>query len=364
LIFYSSDLIMMNLAPFIRKNYHASTIMYIVCAALIPAIMVQVYYFGIAILIQISLSIVTCLLTEALCLSLRKRPVLSHWADGSALLTALLISLSLPSLAAWWVVVLACFFSLLVGKHLFGGLGQNTFNPAMVGLAMIVVCFPAQIQHAWSNTVKPSTLIHVHGHTVPLPFNLYVSPKESLRHIFNHDRIDASTYATPLNLAKNTLREPHQGPETQAKLMHSMQYAQSLPMILLCGAYFIGGLCLVALNLIKWRATISMLVASVIIAVLGTHLSTMAMPWLFYLLTPSLWLACFFIVTDPVTSPTTHKGLYIYGVMIALITYLIRTLGNFPDGIAFAVLMLNMATPFIDRYTQSPSFGRHKRARH
>lgn len=318
-----------------------------VIVALLPAIAAYVFYFGPGILIELLLASGTALVAEAAMLKARRVPVRPYLLDGSALVTAWLIALSMPPLAPWWLVVAGTAFAIVVAKHLYGGLGNNLFNPAMVGFAVLLISFPVQM------TLWPAPASA--GHTLDL--------WQSIRAIFQGvmpatSTFDAITMATPLDTVK-----------TQLQLQHTVNEIGALPIFGSVGGkgtevvallYLIGGILLIQQRVITWHIPAAFLAALFAVATVffiadGDRFTS---PW-FHLATGGAMLGAFFIATDPVTGATTPKGKLIFGAAIGILTYLIRVFGGYPDGVAFAVLLLNICVPLIDAYTRPPAYG-HK----
>lgn len=334
-------------SPFISKSDSVAQIMLKVLLALIPGIALYVWYFGPAIMVSITLASVTALATEALMLRLRDRPVIPFLMDNSALLTAWLLALSIPPLAPWWLVVVGTAFAIAIAKHLYGGLGNNMFNPAMIGYAVLIISFPMQMTH-W---VAPQGLVMAELGFV-----------EQLQYIFlgvlpHGLTLDAITMATSLDTLKTHLHLD----KTVQQILNMPIYGQIAGhgSEMVAWGFLLGGLYLLAARIISWHIPV---------AYLGTLFVTAG---IFHLLDPGHYVAplfhwfsgaamigAFFILTDPVSSPTTNKGRLIYAAGAALLTYMIRTFGGFPDGVAFATLLMNICVPLIVLYTQPPVFGK------
>jgi electron transport complex protein RnfD len=334
-------------SPFLTLPTSVSQIMLRVLLALIPGIAAYVWFFGPAILISIALASATALATEAAMLKLRNRPVKPFLSDNSALITAWLLALSIPPLAPWWMVVVGTAFGIAVAKHLYGGLGNNPFNPAMVGYAVLIISFPGHMTH-W---LTPHSL-----DLLQLPF------ADQLNYIFRGVlpaglTLDAVTTATPLDTLK-----------TQLHLGLSVNEIREMPIYGFLGGkggevvalgFAIGGLYMLATRIITWYLPFVYLAALFSIAGFF-HLydpAHYASP-LFHWFSGAAMLGAFFIFTDPIGSPTTRKGKIIYAIGAALLTWLIRTFGGFPDGVAFAALLMNICVPLIDAYTQPSVFGK------
>ena len=328
-----------------------STIMLLVLAALLPAIIVYYFYFGSAILISLALASITALVAEAAMLRLRNYPLKYFLTDGSAILTAWLLALSIPPLAPWWLIVVGTAFAIIVAKHLYGGLGNNLFNPAMVGFAVLMISFPSTM------TQWPAPLL-LSQH--PVGFS------EALQYYFSGTlqgvRLDATTMATPLDTLK-----------TQLNLQHTVGEVTKMPIFgnfggqgteAIAAMYLLGGLFLWQRRIISWHIPVSFLAVLALVAALfnGIDPNRYATP-MFHLFTGGAMLGAFFIATDYVTSPTTPLGKLIFGASAGFLVYVIRVFGGYPEGIAFAVLIMNAAVPLIDTYTQPRVFGHDARTK-
>lgn len=335
-------------SPYINEKTSVSIIMLKVMLALVPAIAAYVWYFGPAILISITIASVTALALETVAVKMRGLPARPFLMDGSALVTAWLLALSIPSIAPWWLIVVGTFFAIVVAKHLYGGLGNNLFNPAMVGYAVLIISFPVQMTH-WA---APYSLVGGH-----------LGLMDTFQYMFGGTlpdgwKLDAISTATPLD----TLR-------TQLQLHRSVDQIRQMPIFgniggkgseIIALLFLAGGIYLWLTRIITWHIPVAFLGSLALIAgifhlVNPQHYAT---PW-FHLATGGAMLGAFFIATDPVSGATTPKGKLIFGAGIGLLTYLIRALGGYPDGVAFAVLLMNITVPLIDAYTQPPVYG-HK----
>lgn len=329
-----------------------SAVMLKVLGALGLGIAVYAIYFGPAILVSLVLASMTAITCEAVMLRIRAYPVLPYLQDGSALVTAWLLALSMPPLAPWWLIVGGTAFAIVVAKHLYGGLGSNLFNPAMAGYALMLISFPVQM------TQWPAADMLAHAH---------LSFADTVRYIFGGAlppgvQLDALTMATPLDLLKTELKLGHTVNEITRAPVYGHIGGKGSEMVALC--FLAGGIFLLLQRVITWHIPVAFL-AGLFAAALWFHVydgDRYVAPW-FHLMSGGAMLAAFFIVTDPVTGATTPKGKLIFGVMIGFLTYLIRTFGGYPDGIAFAVLIMNMCVPLIDAYTQPRVFGHAKESK-
>jgi electron transport complex protein RnfD len=340
----------MIFSPFISKPDSVARIMLKVLLALVPGIALYVWYFGPAILVSITLASLTALGTEALMLRLRDRPVAPFLKDNSALLTAWLLALSIPPLAPWWLVVVGTAFAIAIAKHLYGGLGNNLFNPAMVGYAVLIISFPAQMTH-W---VAPHGLGQVE-------LGFFDQLEYIFQGVLPHSAtLDAVTMATPLDTLKTHLHLGQPVSQILDMPIYGLLGGHGGEMVV--WGFLLGGLYLLAARIISWHIPVAYLGSLFVIAGIF-HLADpahYAAP-LFHWFSGAAMLGAFFILTDPVSSPTTNKGRLIFAAGAALLTYLIRVFGGFPDGVAFATLLMNICVPLIVLYTQPPVFGKKEK---
>jgi electron transport complex protein RnfD len=335
-------------APFILDRTSVTQVMAWVLVALLPAIATYVWLFGPGILVTLSLATVTALAAEAAMLKARGYPAKPFLMDLSAVVTAWLLALSLPSLAPWWLIVIGTLFAIVVAKHLYGGLGQNIFNPAMVGYAVLIVSFPVQMTH-WA---APLELTSTH-----------LTLAQSATVVFGGDvsksTLDAVTMATPLDALRTGLLRQLTVDEVLTESIFGHYGGTGFEW--LAAAFLLGGLLLWALRIISWHVPLTFL-AGVWLTAGFLHFydaGRFGAPW-FHLFAPSVMLGAFFIATDPVTGATTPRGKLIFGLGAGFLTMAIRTWGGFPDGVAFAILLMNLCAPLIDQYTQPRVYGEAK----
>ncbi|MCL2895754.1 electron transport complex subunit RsxD [Brenneria tiliae] len=344
-------------SPFTHNQQRTQRIMLLVIIACIPGMLAQYYFFGYGNLIQVLLAAATALATESVTLSLRKFNVRTALADNSALLTAILLGISLPPLAPWWMVVMGTAFAIVIAKQLYGGLGQNPFNPAMIGYVVLLISFPVQMT-SW---LPPAAL-----QSLPLGFH------DTLLTIFSGhtpaghtasqlmQTVDGVSQATPLDTFKTALRSGHSPEDILQQPLFSTTLAGMGWQWVNLG-FLLGGLFLLQRGTIRWHIPVSFLLTLMLCASLGWILSPeKCAPPLLHLLSGATMLGAFFIATDPVTASTTNRGRLIFGALIGLLVWLIRTYGGYPDGVAFAVLLANITVPLIDYYTKPRAYGHHR----
>ncbi len=333
-------------SPHTTGSQSVQKIMLTVWLATLPGFIALIVFFGWGYLINAVLAVGTALATEALMLRLRKRPIGLFLFDGSAMLTAWLLALALPPLGPWWLPVIGTFSAIVFAKHLYGGLGNNPFNPAMVGYALLLISFPVEMTTRWG---MPATLM-ADGHSLADAFNVIFSGLQ-----VSQNAIDGMTMATPLDVYKSdiasaTAQEVRQNPVfSEGWQLYGWEWVSLL--------YLLGGLVLIARRVITWHTPVALLGAMAACALLFSWNPDLRMPVSLHLLGGATMLGAFFIATDPVSSATSNKGKLVYGAGIGLLIYVIRTWGNYPDAVAFAVLLMNFAAPLIDHYTRPRVYG-------
>lgn len=318
--------------------------------ALIPGALASMYFFGWGVLFNFVIAISVCLLTEAAILKLRQRDVYHTLLDGSALLTACLLALAIPALAPWWVTAIASLFAIAVAKHLYGGLGFNPFNPAMVGYIVVMISFPLEM------TLWPAPA----GVNEGWPDFLTAFNWVFLGALPVSETIDSISMATPIDLLKTQLNQFHDIAETRNNVKYSDLFSglsgtgwQWVNLLFLAGGMF-----LIRKGVIDWRIPVAFLISLIFIANLFAVIDyANNSSAIFHAFSGGTMLCAFFIATDPVTASTTPRGRWIYGAGIGVLAYIIRSWGGYPDGIAFAVVLMNIAAPLIDYYTQPKVFG-------
>jgi electron transport complex protein RnfD len=329
-----------------RGGRRTSWVMQMVILATIPGILVQTWLFGFGTLINILIAALTAIGAEALFLKVRGRPIAFFLKDNSALLTAVLLGIALPPTVPWWLTVTAVAFAIIFAKQVYGGLGNNPFNPAMVGYAIVLVSFPVPMTQ-WL------------GHADLISAGSTISFSDSLSAIFGGlSTVDAYTMATPLDAFK------HKGGLMSDEAFASVTALQAASLdswIWVNLAYLAGGLALIGLRIITWHTPVAMLAGLATVAAFFYILdpSNAATP-LFHLTSGAAMFGAFFIATDPVSSCTSNRGKLFYGAGIGILIYVIRTWGGYPDGVAFGVLLMNFAAPLIDYYTQPRAYGHKK----
>lgn len=344
-------------SPYTHNQRQTSRIMLLVLLAAVPGIAAQLWFFGWGTLVQILLASVSALLAEALVLKLRKQSVAATLKDNSALLTGLLLAVSIPPLAPWWMVVLGTVFAVIIAKQLYGGLGQNPFNPAMIGYVVLLISFPVQMT-SWLPPHEIAVNIPGFIDAIQVIFSGHTASGGDMNTL--RLGIDGISQATPLDTFKTSVRAGH-------SVEQIMQYPIYSGILAGAGwqwvnlAWLAGGVWLLWQKAIRWHIPLSFLVTLALCAMLGWLFSpeTLAAPQI-HLLSGATMLGAFFILTDPVTASTTNRGRLIFGALAGLLVWLIRSFGGYPDGVAFAVLLANITVPLIDYYTRPRVYGHRK----
>lgn len=347
------------MAFFIASSPHAHSrrstpdLMKWVALCALPGLAAQTYFFGWGTIIQLILAIVIGLGLEALVMLTRKRHPMSALRDNSALVTAWLLAIAIPPLSPWWIIAIGLIFAIVIAKHLYGGIGQNLFNPAMVAYVVLLISFPVQMTSWISPNELQATAISS-GDAFSLIFTGFNLEGLSLQQI--RTGIDGVTMATPLDAFKTALTTGNTASEALTQPQFGSLAGIGWEWVNL--AYLVGGLILIKVRVINWHIPVSFLLSLTLISSLFMILTpgTTASP-LIHLLSGATMLGAFFIATDPVSASTTVKGRLVFGAFIGAMVFIIRSWGGFPDGVAFAVLLGNMCVPLIDYYTKPRTYG-------
>ncbi|MGD9265530.1 MAG: RnfABCDGE type electron transport complex subunit D [Lysobacterales bacterium] len=317
-------------SPHVRSPQSTTQIMWSVVISLVPVVAFAIYSFGLSALLVIIAATAGCLITERLFGSQR-----NSLSDGSAMITGLLLGLCLPPGFPLWMAFLGGFFGMAFGKLIFGGLGQNVFNPALVGRAFLQAAFPVAIT-TWP--LRPDSWLTLYGSNFALPF---MSPTA-----------DVATGATPLGIMKFA-DEPVVAPVSDLLLGTTMGSLGETSAILI----LIGGLYLAWRGHLNWHIPLSVLLTTFVASGLFYVIGVSDFPPLFMLFSGGLMLGAFYMATDMVTSPVSNKGCWIFGFGIGFLTVIIRIWGGLPEGVMYSILLMNTLVPFIDRISQPRLFG-------
>jgi len=338
-------------APFVRPDKNVATMMLQVLLALVPAAMAHVWYFGPGFIFNLLIASLFCVGSEALMVRARGKDPVIALADYSALVTAALLAFALPSLTPWWVTATGAMFGVVVAKHLYGGIGFNIFNPAMAGYVVILVAFPMEM-------------------------NLWVAPRMGDIDYVNLGLLQTVTYTLTGNLPADlgfdaiSRATPLDAMQSGLRSMQTYALIRINPMMgdfggrgweWLGNFFAIGGFWLLLQKIIRWQIPTGVFVGLLVPAGIMYLVDpgSNASPG-FHLFSGATILCAFFIATDPVSAATSAKGRFVYGLGIGLLIYIIRRWGAYADGVAFAVLLMNMAVPAIDLVTRPHIVGHPK----
>jgi len=338
--------LLVSSSPHVLESATSRRIMFEVVIGCVPAVAAAIYFFRLSAVMVLVTSLVVALASEAVFNWLRKRPLTI--GDGSVIITALILALSLPSTIPAWAAAVGVIVAVVVGKMLFGGLGSNIFNPAMVGRAFLMACFGTMMTNwvAPAGVVPPTGPQQVQATSQPTPLAL---AKQPIKDRANPD-IPANLKATP--------QEVNQDIENMflGRTSGSMGETSAI-------CWLIGGVFLLLRRTITWHIPVAVLGSAGLIATIAwwSNPAVYANP-LVHLFGGGMMMGAFFIATDPVTCPLANRGRIIFGVGVGVLIMLIRLLGGYPEGVMYAVLLMNAMTPLLDLWTRPTPLGGHVRA--
>lgn len=314
-------------SPHEHSGETTEQVMRAVIYSLLPACAVAVYFFGVQALSVLLIATLGCLAAEAVFQRLLGQPVTI--SDGSAMITGILLAMNLPPSSPWWMTLLGAVIAIGIGKSIFGGLGYNLFNPALVARVVLLISFPVQMT-TWTAPTPPGS------------------------------GLDAVTAATPLGEWKTAVMLTGQLPETMqggyldyflGNMSGSVGEVSALALLL-------GAVYLFWRKILTWHIPLSYVGTVLLMAGVFWLIDPAKYPNpLFHLLTGGLVLGAFYMATDMVTTPVAPRGMILFGVGCGVLTVLIRLFGGYPEGVSFAILLMNAATPLIDRYFRPRTFG-------
>ena len=320
--------ISVSCSPHTSGPFSTRKVMVDVIIGLVPALAMAGYYFRMPALILIGVCVISCVAAEWICNLIRRKP--NSLGDFSAVVTGIILALSVPSGLPIWAGIIGSFFAIAIGKMVFGGLGANIFNPAMVGRAFLTASF-GMMMTTWA---VPATI----DGTMP--------------NISAGNTIEARTQATPLAWSKQAIKD-----KSGAEAVNEQTKASFLGEVGGCLgetsglALLIGGIYLLIRRTINLHIPLAVLISVFVFSGLGYLINPEAYATpLFHLSSGGVLLCAFFIATDPVTAPLTPKGMWIFGIGVGGITMLIRLVGEYPEGVMYSVLLMNAVTPLIDRF--------------
>jgi electron transport complex protein RnfD len=320
------------MSPLETPDNRLQQAMKLVLLAALPGLLALFWWYGWGVLINLLLAIVAALMVEAGVARLRQQPIQPALSDGSALVSATLLAAALPPYCPWWLTVMAVASGLLFGKHIYGGVGRNPFNPAMLGFALIMVMFPQPMTH-WP----------AHGLDLTATFQQVFGAGQAP---------DAWAQATVLDSLRTnkslTMDELFTSNPAFGRFGgHGGEWVNL--------AFLAGGLFLLQRRVFGWHAPAGMLGSLFVVSLLfwnGSGSDSQGSP-LLHLLSGATMLGAFFIITEPVSGAKTTLARLLFGVGVGLLTYAIRTWGGYPDGVAFAVLLMNLCVPALERFAAS-----------
>lgn len=345
-------------SPHIHQPTSVKKVMWNVVFALIPALIVATVLFGLNALALTVYGVIAAVVTEALIQKLRKKEITAF--DGSAVITGMLIAFNLHAAAPWWLPVIGSVFAIAIGKHVFGGLGHNPLNPALLGRVFLVASWPTLTTSGWPrNTFGALSGISSNLENIPAVTNLVTS-------------------ATPLAVVKS-LRDPafvesikEVVPNAPQILMNEIADVNTLQNVfwgnisgcigeVSAAALLLGAILLAWKRIIEWRIPLSYIGTVFVLTFIfggidGLFSASILLPF-FHIFSGGLILGAFYMATDMVTTPLTKKGRIYFGVGCGLLTTVIRLVGGYPEGVTFAILLMNLVVPLIDRYTMPKPFG-------
>lgn len=344
-------------SPHTHSGKLTARIMLWVIVAMVPAIIAQIYFFGTGVLIQSAIAISFALLLELLVTKLRGKKTLFFIGDFSVVLTALILAVAIPPYAPYWIILIGTFCAVMLGKHVYGGLGQNLFNPAMVGYVVLLVSFPLQMT-SWLPALELLNEPPSFMDGWQLIFTGVSSDGFSLHQLMSS--ADGISQATPLDAVKTGLKHSESLIEIQrSPIFQSSHFYTGLGWAQINLAFLLGGLVLIWKRIIHWQIPLAVLATVLIFASLSCLFNEQLPSPIWQLFSGATMFCAFFIATDPVTASITPKGKLIFGALVGALMMLIRLYGGYPDGVAFAILLANICVPLIDQYSRPRVVG-HK----
>lgn len=348
-----SSLLALSSAPHIKAGDSINKIMWTVVIALMPNTFYAVYIFGFNAALILTVSVAAAVLSEYIFQVLMKRPVKIF--DGSAVITGLLVAMNVPPHAPAWMVALGSVFAVIIVKQLFGGVGFNIFNPALAGRAFMMASWPVYMTTNWHR----------------FPTGNIMAEKLTSKGSIPQEVFDVITQATPLTALKESSRLTLEYNITIDNLFDYLISSNILESLFIgniggcigeTSALLIlaGGLFLMWRRVITWHIPVSFIGTVVVVSYLYYYLIGFSYPEfvvLVHILSGGIFLGAFFMATDMVTSPVSARGMVLFGIGCGLLTFTIRVLGGYPEGVSYSILLMNATVPLIDRFTKPEAFG-------
>ena len=346
--------LIVSASPHIREDVSVPKVMYGVVLALLPALAGSVYFYGVRSLYLTGLACATAILTEAVIQRARRVPVTI--GDGSALVTGILLAFNVPPGVPWWIPVAGSFFAIAIGKQVFGGLGYNPLNPALLGRAFLLASWPVHMTTMWL-PAKGGTLSGISMRGVDVVTQ--ATPLAVLRKV-STILADPSSTTHQIVQAREVLTELG-SVDTMVNLFTGSVggcIGETSVLLLLIGAVY-----LLYKHYIDWKIPATYIgTVAVLSWIFGGASGFFTGNALFHVLSGGLVLGAFYMATDMVTSPVSPKGVVIFGVGCGVLTTIIRIVGGYPEGVSYSILLMNVATPLIDRHTRPKKFGEVKKS--
>ncbi|MCF7912946.1 MAG: RnfABCDGE type electron transport complex subunit D [Candidatus Cloacimonetes bacterium] len=349
--------LIVSAAPHLKaKNMTVKSVMWQVVLALVPAMLAAIFFFGLRSLVLTCYAVVAAVLTEYLIQKLRGVPVTI--TDGSAVVTGILLAFNLNVASPGWLPVIGSVFAIAIGKQVFGGLGHNIFNPALLGRAFLLASWPSLVTANWTKT-QPA-------------FSLMFKSMNSLNLSSLQNVPEAITSATPLAAVKSVRVLAETNPDLAQQVMDRMTSMDTISQLFIGNiggvigevsalALLIGAAYMAFRYIISWRIPMSYILTVFVLTFafggLGGLFSASIMLPFYHIFSGGLILGAFFMATDMVTSPVTKKGMLVFGIGAGLLTAVIRLWGGYPEGVSYSILLMNCCVPLIDRWTAPKPFG-------
>ncbi len=349
IILPDTDKLLVSSSPHLHSGNSVNKIMYLVILALLPACLVGIYYYGMGAIIVLFTCIISSVVFEYITGRMMGHP--DSWKDGSALLTGLLLGMILSASVPWWVCIIGSFLAIVIAKQLFGGLGYNPFNPALIARIGLMIGFP-KIMTSWVMTLPDAVA------------SGKLDGVSSATSAIMNNGLAAVTTATPLNTLK-VARQVGTLTHTQYSNLTDWHHIWEYAIGNMGGtigevsaiALLVGGIFLICLRIIKWQTPVTY-IGTVVVFSSIVHLFVPEIPGPFFqVVTGGLIIGAFFMATDMVTAPMTKKGAVISGIGCGVITCVIRFWGGYPEGVMFSIVLMNALAPLIDRFTSKKPFG-------
>lgn len=342
----NEKLFVLSSSPHIKDPDSIPKIMWTVNAALIPALIMAGYFFGFKALWVTFLAVAAAVITEGAIQKLSKKPLRIH--DGAAVITGVLVAFNVPASVPWWMPIIGSIFAIAIVKELFGGLGYNILNPALAARAFLLASWPVEMTANWV-APREGTISGISAITSATPLNLL---KQSGKIIANPEKFDPSQ----LQAAQDAIA--HLSSSYSNLLIGSVGGCIGETSVI---ALLIGVLIMFYRHVIDWRIPFTYMGTVAVLAwVFGGSEGLFTGNWIFHILSGGLVLGAFYMATDMVTSPINARGQMIFATGCGILTVAIRIWGGYPEGVSYAILLMNLAVPLIDRYTVPKVFGEVK----